>query len=208
MAGPFFYSTTTSMAVQVDDATTVGREAFARIAPACPAVADVITVHNLFDSLTTSSDNRLHFLIYDKYLRSLDKIIRSAKNTPGPLISNHQLAEGEIILDVDGTVPIQPVLQHIGISAWPEQSLFILSFLNSKAILDGTIGWMCVLRSCMRTDSFKETTSMRLSGWRYLQGLSWASFDVAQLEKLSAAFHLITKPCLLLNWLKVFPGEI
>lgn len=114
-----FYSTTTSMAVQVDDATTVGREAFARIAPACPAVADVITVHNLFDSLTTSSDSRLHFLIYDKYLRSLDKIIRSAKNTPGPLISNHQLAEGEIILDVDGTVPIQPVLQHIGISAWP-----------------------------------------------------------------------------------------
>lgn len=114
-----FYSTTTSMAVQVDDTTTVGREAFARIAPACPAVADVITVHNLFDSLTTSSDSRLHFLIYDKYLRSLDKIIRSAKNTPGPLISNHQLAEGEIILDVDGTVPIQPVLQHIGISAWP-----------------------------------------------------------------------------------------
>jgi hypothetical protein len=47
------------------------------------------------------------------------RIIRSAKNTPGPLISNHQLAEGEIILDVDGTVPIQPVLQHIGISAWP-----------------------------------------------------------------------------------------
>ncbi|KAG6764950.1 hypothetical protein POTOM_028964 [Populus tomentosa] len=114
-----FYSTTTSMAVQVDDTTTVGREAFARIAPACPAVADVITVHNLFDSLATSSDSRLHFLIYDKYLRSLDKILRSAKNTPGPLISNHQLAEGEIILDVDGTVPIQPVLQHIGISAWP-----------------------------------------------------------------------------------------
>lgn len=114
-----FYSTTTSMAAQVDDTTTVGREAFARIAPACPAVADVITVHNLFDSLATSSDSRLHFLIYDKYLRSLDKIIRSAKNTPGPLISNHQLAEGEIILDVDGTVPIQPVLQHIGISAWP-----------------------------------------------------------------------------------------
>jgi hypothetical protein len=68
------------MAVQVDDTTTVGREAFARIAPACPAVADVITVHNLFDSLTTSSDSRLHFLIYDKYLRSLDKY---------PLLSFH-----------------------------------------------------------------------------------------------------------------------
>ncbi|CAK7323793.1 unnamed protein product [Dovyalis caffra] len=114
-----FYFTTTSMAVQVDDTKTVGREAFVRIAPACPAIADVITAHNLFDALTTSSDSRLHFLIYDKYLRSLDKIIRAAKNAPGPLISNLQLAEGEIILDVDGTVPSQPVLQHIGISAWP-----------------------------------------------------------------------------------------
>lgn len=58
---------------QVDDKKTVGREAFARIAPVCAAVADIITVHNLFDALTSSSGHRLHFLVYDKYLRSLDK---------------------------------------------------------------------------------------------------------------------------------------
>ena len=58
---------------QVDDKKTVGPEAFARIAPACAIVADIITVHNLFEALTTSSGHRLHFLIYDKYLRSLDK---------------------------------------------------------------------------------------------------------------------------------------
>ncbi|KAK9275769.1 hypothetical protein L1049_023038 [Liquidambar formosana] len=115
-----FYSSSTNMAVQVDDKKTVGREAFARIAPACAAVADIVTVHNLFDALTCSSGNRLHFLIYDKYLRSLDKVIKAAKNALGtPSISNLQLAEGEIILEVDGTVPTQPVLQHIGISAWP-----------------------------------------------------------------------------------------
>lgn len=112
-----FYSSSTNMAVQVDDTSTVGREAFARIAPACTVVADVMTVHNLFDALTSSSGGRLHFLIYDKYLHSLDKIIRAAKNTSGSI--NLQLAEGEIILDVDGTVPTQPILQHIGISAWP-----------------------------------------------------------------------------------------
>ncbi|KAF2302342.1 hypothetical protein GH714_034157 [Hevea brasiliensis] len=116
--GPsLFYSSSTNMAVQVDDTSTVGREAFARIAPACAVVADVMTVHNLFDALTSSSGDRLHFLIYDKYLHSLDKIIRAAKNTPGNV--NLQLAEGEIILDVDGTVPTQPILQHVGISAWP-----------------------------------------------------------------------------------------
>lgn len=58
---------------QVDDKKTVGREAFARIAPVCAAVADIITVHNLFDALTSSSGHRLHFLVYDKYIRSLDK---------------------------------------------------------------------------------------------------------------------------------------
>lgn len=58
---------------KVDDKKTIGPEAFARIAPACPVIADVTTVHNLFDVLTSSSGSRLHFLIYDKYLRSLEK---------------------------------------------------------------------------------------------------------------------------------------
>ncbi|KAG5619797.1 hypothetical protein H5410_005015 [Solanum commersonii] len=69
-----FYSDSTDMAVQVvDDKKTVGEESFSRIAPACSIVADNITVHNLFDVLASSSGHRLHFLIYDKYLRSLEK---------------------------------------------------------------------------------------------------------------------------------------
>lgn len=118
-AWSLFYSTSTKMAVQVDDEKTVGPEAFARIAPACAAVADIITVHNLFDALTTSSRCRLHFLVHDKYIRSLDKIIKAAKSALVPSVGNLQLSEGEIVLDVDGTIPTQPVLQHIGISAWP-----------------------------------------------------------------------------------------
>lgn len=114
-----FYSSPTNLAVQVDDKKTVGREAFARIAPVCAAVADIITVHNLFDALTRSSGQRLHFLIYEKYLRSLDKVIKAAKSSTGSSVSSLQLQDGEIILDVDGTVPTQPVLQHIGLTAWP-----------------------------------------------------------------------------------------
>lgn len=113
-----FYSSSTDMAVQVDDKKTVGPEAFARIAPASAAIADVATVQNLFDALTTSSGKRLHFLIYDKYLQSLDKVIKAAKNMIGAL-SSLGLVEGEIVLDIDGSVPTQPVLQHVGISAWP-----------------------------------------------------------------------------------------
>lgn len=61
------------VSAQVDDKKTVGEESFSRIAPACAIVADIITVHNLFDVLASSSGHRLHFLIYDKYLRSLEK---------------------------------------------------------------------------------------------------------------------------------------
>ncbi|XP_022992980.1 uncharacterized protein LOC111489145 isoform X1 [Cucurbita maxima] len=114
-----FYSNSTNMAVQFDDKKTVGPEAFARIAPACTALADIITVHNLFDSLTSSSGRRLHYLVFDKYIRSLDKIIKATKNALHPSTGNLHLSEGEIVLEVDGTVPTQPVLQHIGISAWP-----------------------------------------------------------------------------------------
>ncbi|KAK4777234.1 hypothetical protein SAY86_005922 [Trapa natans] len=130
-----FYSSTTSMAVQVDDKKTVGKNAFARIAPACPAIADAITVYNLFDALTISSNQRLHFLMYDKYLRNLDRIIKASKNALGPSLPNLQLADGEIILDVDGTVPTHPVLQHIGIAAWPGRLT-----LTSKALYFESLG--------------------------------------------------------------------
>lgn len=46
-------------------------------------------------------------------------MIKAVKSVSGPTFANLQLAEGEIILDIDGTAPLQPVLQHIGISAWP-----------------------------------------------------------------------------------------
>ncbi|XP_039047781.1 uncharacterized protein LOC120188409 isoform X2 [Hibiscus syriacus] len=117
--GSLFYSSPISMAVQVDDKKTVGQEAFGRIAPACAVVADIITVHNLFDALTSSAGPRLHFIIYDKYLRSLDKVIKAAKNTLGPSLTNLPLSDVEIIIDIEGGVPTQPVLQHVGISAWP-----------------------------------------------------------------------------------------
>ncbi|GMJ06745.1 hypothetical protein like AT5G23390 [Hibiscus trionum] len=117
--GSLFYSSPISMAVQVDDKKTVGREAFERIAPACAVVADIITVHNLFDALTSSAGPRLHFIIYDKYLRTLDKVIKAAKNTLGPSLTNLPLSDVEIIIDSEGGVPTQPVLQHVGISAWP-----------------------------------------------------------------------------------------
>ncbi|XP_047162972.1 uncharacterized protein LOC124832737 [Vigna umbellata] len=114
-----FYTSSTNMALQVDGKKTVGQEAFSRIAPVCVSIADVVTVHNLFHALTSTSAHRLHFLVYDKYLRSLDKVIKNSKNMMSASVGNLQLADEEIVLDIDGTIPTQPVLQHIGIVAWP-----------------------------------------------------------------------------------------
>ena len=46
-----------------------------------------------------------------------------------PLVSSFHLDAGECILAIDGDKPIHPVLQHIGISAWPGK-LFAIQFLN------------------------------------------------------------------------------
>jgi hypothetical protein len=174
-----FYSNSTNMAVQVDDKKTVGLEAFSRIAPACAVVADIITVHNLFDSLTSSSSYRLHFLIYDKYLRSLDKVIKSTNNTFGPqLISNNQLADGEIILDIDGSNPTQPVLQHVGMSAWPGRLT-----LTNRALYFESLGvglYDKAVRYDLETD-LKQTIKPELTG-----PLGARLFDKAVMYKSTA----------------------
>lgn len=52
---------------------TVVLEAFARLAPAIPILADIITVHPQWEALTNTTGGRLPFQLYDKYLTELDK---------------------------------------------------------------------------------------------------------------------------------------
>nr|XP_051193624.1 uncharacterized protein LOC127306966 isoform X1 [Lolium perenne] len=136
--GSIFYANSTSLAVQVDDMKTVGLRAFTRIAPWCPIIADLVTVHNLFDALTCSSGGRLHYFIYDKYLKSLDRVFKSVKGImQSPLASSFHLNAGECILAVEGDRPIHPVLQHIGISAWPGTLILTTHALYFQSIRVG-----------------------------------------------------------------------
>ncbi|XP_052179792.1 uncharacterized protein LOC127793067 [Diospyros lotus] len=106
--------------VNMGDDVTVGMEAFARIAPAVPVIANVIISDNLFEVLTASSGGRLQFSAYDKYLSGLERAIRKLRTqSESSLLSKLRLEQGEKILEVDGTVTTQPVLQHVGISTWP-----------------------------------------------------------------------------------------
>lgn len=60
---------------QVDADSTVCLEAFCRIAPAIPTIAELITCSNLFDLLSSSTGGRLSFAVYDKYLAGIDRLV-------------------------------------------------------------------------------------------------------------------------------------
>lgn len=57
----------------MDDDITVGVEAFSRIAPAIPIIANVVVGDKIFEVLSASTGNRLHFHVYDKYLIRLER---------------------------------------------------------------------------------------------------------------------------------------
>ncbi|XP_022735896.1 uncharacterized protein LOC111289266 [Durio zibethinus] len=110
----------TQSLLNLDDDLSVGVEAFSRIAPAVPIIANVIICENLFEVLTISTGGRLHFSVYDKYLNGLERVIKKMKSqSESSLLSAVRSSRGEKILEVEGTVTTQPVLEHVGISTWP-----------------------------------------------------------------------------------------
>ncbi|KAK4280800.1 hypothetical protein QN277_012374 [Acacia crassicarpa] len=105
---------------KVDEDVSVGSEAFCRIAPAVPIIANIIISENLFAVLSLATGGRLQFSTYDKYLNGLERAIRKMKNnSESSLLSSVRSSRDEKILEVDGTVTTQPVLEHVGISTWP-----------------------------------------------------------------------------------------
>ncbi|XP_065860726.1 uncharacterized protein [Euphorbia lathyris] len=106
--------------VNVEEDLTVGLEAFSRIAPSIPIIANVVICENLFEALTLSTGGRLQFSVYDKYLNGLERAIKKTKSqSDSSLLSAARQSRREKILEVDGTVTTQPVLEHIGVSTWP-----------------------------------------------------------------------------------------
>ncbi|VAI57195.1 unnamed protein product [Triticum turgidum subsp. durum] len=113
-------SSSSQLTVKVDVDSTVSLEAFSRIAPAIPTIADVVTSSNLFDVLSSTTGGRLPFPVYDKYLAGLDRAFKKMKTqSESSLLSGFRSQRGERVLEVDGTLTTQPVLEHVGISTWP-----------------------------------------------------------------------------------------
>ncbi|CAM6088121.1 unnamed protein product [Calypogeia fissa] len=128
-----FYSDLMPMMVDVE--TTVGQEAFARLAPVIPLAADTISVYQQFEALTASTGGRLPFPIFEKYFSELDKSVRNIKGQVTPnLVTSLKLAKGETVIEIDGTATTQPVLQHVGVSTWPGRLTLTSQALYFEAI--------------------------------------------------------------------------
>ncbi|KAL0864619.1 hypothetical protein Bca101_043737 [Brassica carinata] len=122
--------------LSVDGDPTVGLEAFSRIAPAVPVIADVIICENLFVVLASSSSDgvRLHFSVYDKYLYGLERAIKKMKSQSESSLLSGFRSKGEKVFEIDGTVTTQPVLEHIGMSTWPGRLILTDHALYFEAI--------------------------------------------------------------------------
>lgn len=105
--------------LSVEEDATVSLEAFSRIAPAVPIIADVIICENLFGMLTSSTGGRLQFSVYDKYLCGLERAIKKMRTQSESSLLSGVRPKKEKILEIDGTVTTQPVLEHVGMSTWP-----------------------------------------------------------------------------------------
>ncbi|KAJ0501230.1 hypothetical protein HanHA300_Chr11g0398431 [Helianthus annuus] len=106
--------------IDIDEDATVGIEAFSRIAPAVPVIANVIISNYIFEFLTSSTGGRLPFSTFEKYLIGLERAVKKLKsNSESSLLLSQRSGRGERVLELEGTVTTQPVLQHLGISTWP-----------------------------------------------------------------------------------------
>ncbi|KAL3648794.1 hypothetical protein CASFOL_005197 [Castilleja foliolosa] len=97
---------------QMDDDVTVGIEAFSRIAPAVPLIANVIISDKIFEALADSTSNRHHFSVYDKCLIRLERwaIKKLQSQSESSLLSSLRSRRSEKILEVMGLSPLSQFL--------------------------------------------------------------------------------------------------
>ncbi|KVH90541.1 Protein of unknown function DUF639 [Cynara cardunculus var. scolymus] len=112
---PLFYSDI--MPLLVNDKPSVGERAFVWLGLLVPLVADYINGRFTFETLTASTDNRLHFPAYNKFLQEIDKCVKHLQKQATP--RNVEMADDEFILHVEGTASSQRVIRHIGKQSWP-----------------------------------------------------------------------------------------
>uniref|UniRef100_A0A803MJV1 Uncharacterized protein n=2 Tax=Chenopodium quinoa TaxID=63459 RepID=A0A803MJV1_CHEQI len=105
------------MPLLVDHGQGVKEDAFVWFATMLPLPGDVINGRFIFETLTASTANILHYPAYDRFLTEIAKCIRHLQKEKTP--KGVKLADDEYILHVEGTASSQRVVRHIGGTSWP-----------------------------------------------------------------------------------------
>lgn len=145
----------------------------------------------------------LMFNLYIFILRILNLgfVCRGVKKLKGNSESSHlsslRSARGEKILELEGTVTTQPVLQHVGISTWPGM------FLDLKVLFLRTVLYSC------------ENNTEHVISWVYIvvagrltltdyalyfEPLRVMSYDKPKKYELSEDLNQVVKPELTGPW--------
>ncbi|THU44283.1 hypothetical protein C4D60_Mb02t05770 [Musa balbisiana] len=206
--GSLFYASVTRLASQIDGKKTVGLEAFARIVSACALVADPITVHNLFDALTSSSGGRLHFLIYDKYLKRLYKLnvyqhrsFRRMFLMAGRLtLTSHALyfeASGTGTSKYDLSKDLKQVVNCELTGPWGARFFDNAIICKSDSVVEPIViefsghshrdYWFAIIQEVLRANKFIR--KYRLKRFQRAESLSKAALGIFRSRAVKEAFH-------------------
>ncbi|KAJ3673566.1 hypothetical protein LUZ60_005558 [Juncus effusus] len=112
---PLFYSD--MMPLLVNGEPSVGEDSYAWFGSLFPLASDIVNARFTFETLTTTTANRLHYPAYDRFLKEMDKCIASLQQQSTP--TGIKLADDEFVLHVEGNPNAQKVVRHIGSSSSP-----------------------------------------------------------------------------------------
>ncbi|KAI3688005.1 hypothetical protein L1987_81711 [Smallanthus sonchifolius] len=130
---PLFYSDI--MPLLVNNEASAGEDAFVWLGSLVPLVADFINGRFTFGTLTASTENRLYFPAYDKFLQEIVKCVQHLQKQATP--RNVDMVDDEFILHVEGTASSQRIIRHIGKQSWPGRltlTNYALYFETSRSV--------------------------------------------------------------------------
>ncbi|KAL3830151.1 hypothetical protein ACJIZ3_018953 [Penstemon smallii] len=158
---PLFYSDI--MPLLVDQDPSAGEDAFVWLGSLVPLVVDMVNGRFTYETLTTTTANRLHFPAYDKFLTEIHKCIKHLQKQDTP--TGVELLDDEFILHVEGTASSQRVVRHIGGTSWPGRLTLTNYALYFEA--SGVLSYEEALKLDLRKDSEQNVKPVATGPWEF-----------------------------------------
>uniref|UniRef100_M1B5V6 Uncharacterized protein n=1 Tax=Solanum tuberosum TaxID=4113 RepID=M1B5V6_SOLTU len=154
-----FYSDV--MPLLVDNEPGVGEDAFLWMGTLVHLVADIINGRFTFETLTASTENRLHYPAYDMFLKEIEKCVKHLQTQTTP--TGMEMADDEFILHVEGTGSSQRVVRHIGGTSWPGRLTLTNYALYFEA--SGVLSYKEAIKLDLSKDSEQSVKTAATGPW-------------------------------------------